>query len=216
MGKKKPNPLRWIWNTLGTIGGVLSISNMAQTWKGDLFAWKGFIADILLSYREVIEPISLFLFGWLPWDIWVWLGDYIIVGIIVSSAFSRSLSGYSINLNMKSRSIQVSEKDTSLLEEVLDAIPLIPLWPVAIVGLLFTQLALIRVARLQPHQKWDERRGAVDKKTGRRVKFGLIKGKAFLPQEATSWASKTDLLALQWLGVILLIVFLLFSINTIL
>ncbi len=90
--KERANPLRTLWNTLGTIGGVISLSSMVQTWSDDLFKWKGFVASIIESYRSILEPVQDFIFGWLPWNIPYWVGDYLVFGILVLSSATRASS----------------------------------------------------------------------------------------------------------------------------
>lgn len=87
----KDNPIKTLWTILGNIGGVLALSNMATTWIEDLSKWKGFLKVVFVSYRSVVEPISRFLFGWMPFDMWIWFGDYCVFGgILVASMFKSN------------------------------------------------------------------------------------------------------------------------------
>jgi hypothetical protein len=89
--KPQPNPLLTLWNVLGTVGGIISLSSMVQNWFDDLIRWKGFLFDIVASYRAVVEPAIDFLFGWLPFTVPYWLGDYFIFGVLTVTAMFRAL-----------------------------------------------------------------------------------------------------------------------------
>lgn len=95
------NPLKWLWNLFGTIGGVISLSSMVQTWFDALLKWKGFIASIIESYRSIVEPAMDFLFGWLPFVVPYWMGDYLIVGTIISLSWRRASSGFTRRANLR-------------------------------------------------------------------------------------------------------------------
>ena len=89
--KRNRNPLRILWNTIGTVGGIISLSSMVDSWLDDLLKWKGFISSIIQSYRSITMPISDFLFGWLPWSMPLWITDYLILGILYAASHIRGL-----------------------------------------------------------------------------------------------------------------------------
>ena len=94
MPNKNTNPLRALWNTLGTIGGIISLSSMIQNWADDLFKWKGFIRSLMTGYEAIIRPFFSFIFGWLPIDVPFWLHDYLVFGTIVAIAEYRVFKIY--------------------------------------------------------------------------------------------------------------------------
>lgn len=84
------NPLITLWNLLGSVGGVISLSSLVQNCFDDLLRWRGFISDVVESYRSIVAPIFDFLFGWMvgPPD---WLVDYIVVGLLLFISLERGL-----------------------------------------------------------------------------------------------------------------------------
>ncbi len=36
------------------------------------------------------EPVSHFLFGWLPFEMWVWFGDYCVIGALIVASMRRA------------------------------------------------------------------------------------------------------------------------------
>ena len=86
----KKNPFTTLWNLIGTTGGIIGLSSMFQNWSNDLLQWKGFIADLIDGYRGVLEPTVDFLFGWLPFNVPYWVGDYLLIGSIVAASWVKS------------------------------------------------------------------------------------------------------------------------------
>lgn len=92
MTNKKPqfNPLHRLWNIIGTIGGIISLSSMVQDWFSNIILWKGFIASITNSYRSILEPVMDFVFSWLPFHVPYFWGDYFVFGSIYAAARSNA------------------------------------------------------------------------------------------------------------------------------
>ena len=88
--KTKNNPIKTLWSIFGNIGGILALSNMASTWKNNIIAWGGFLKSIFDTYRSVVEPISKFLFGWMPFNMCIWFGDYCVFGVIMIASMFQS------------------------------------------------------------------------------------------------------------------------------
>jgi len=81
MDNKLPfNPLKFLWTTLGNIGGILALSSLVETWLSDIFKWKGFLANVLEAHRNLTQPVFNLLFGWFPFAVPLWVNDYIIFG----------------------------------------------------------------------------------------------------------------------------------------
>lgn len=89
-GHRRGNPLRSLWNALGTIGGVVTMSSMAESWLSDLFRWQGFIRTIVDGYRSLVQPIFEFLFGWILSPVPFWIGDYIVLGVLCTTSFHKA------------------------------------------------------------------------------------------------------------------------------
>lgn len=124
------NPLVRLWDLIRSFGAIIGLSSMVQNWFDDLFAWKGFIASIIESYRSIIEPIMDFLFGWLPWTIPMWVGDYLSIGLIWSFGFILAL----VRLSGVSRREAVHDV-------LLFPVMFTPFWPLVVlmtVALVFT------------------------------------------------------------------------------
>jgi hypothetical protein len=85
------NPFLRLWALLGTIGGVIGLSSMVQDWANDLVQWRGFIAEIVGSYRSLVRLGLDVLLGWTPFVVPYWVGDYFVVGGILSSGFVASM-----------------------------------------------------------------------------------------------------------------------------
>ncbi|MBO6506835.1 MAG: hypothetical protein JJ977_18705 [Kordiimonadaceae bacterium] len=107
------NPLRNLWNGIGTFGGIISFSSLVENWFKEIVKWHGFILEIIEAYRTITAPIWKIIFGWLPWDI-LWVGDYLLLGIIIYASFLRGIrfteelkSGAKLNLGMLGISIPV-------------------------------------------------------------------------------------------------------------
>ena len=84
------NPLIRLWNILGIFGGIISLSSMVQNWFDDLLKWRGFILEVVESYRAIVTPVFEFLFGWM-FDVPTWLVDYIVIGVLIFFSAVRGL-----------------------------------------------------------------------------------------------------------------------------
>lgn len=62
--RNNKNPLKFLWNLLSLIGGVIGLSSLAENWISDLIKWKSWIEGLVVSYREIVYPIVDFL-SWL-------------------------------------------------------------------------------------------------------------------------------------------------------
>ena len=91
MNKNETNPLILLWNTLGTIGGIISIASMLQKWNEDLVKWKGFILTIIETYQQIIRPIFEFLSAFLPFNIPPFFQDYLVFGCIIAVSEFRAM-----------------------------------------------------------------------------------------------------------------------------
>lgn len=91
----KKNPLTTLWNWLGTVGGVISLSSMAEEWASGFFKWGGFINSVIEAYRSVIEPI----FSFFP--ISQWLGDYLVIGLLFSVSLLKGFGGSLVYYHME-------------------------------------------------------------------------------------------------------------------
>lgn len=98
--KDKKNPLSTLWNIIGTIGGVISLSSLAENWAGDLVKWKGFILSFIESYRLMTQTIMDAVFFWLPFHIPQTVSDYIVLGVMISlvrNKLTPEVIGYTPN-----------------------------------------------------------------------------------------------------------------------
>ena len=94
MTENKPrNPLTTLWNILSVACGIIGLSSMVQNGFNDLLKWEAFIGDIIEAYRSITVPVFEFLFGWLPFSVTAFIGDYLVMGTIVSASFHRAI-GY--------------------------------------------------------------------------------------------------------------------------
>jgi len=87
---KPSNPIEKLWNWFGTVGGIIALSSMAETWASDIVGWKGFIGVLIHSYQTAVHPIFKFLLGWLPFDVPTFLIDYLVIGLIVLSSIYKA------------------------------------------------------------------------------------------------------------------------------
>lgn len=90
--RNNKNPLKFLWNLLSLIGGVIGLSSLAEKWISDLIKWKSWIEGLVVSYREIVYPIVDFCLGWLPWAIPNLLIDYIFLGLMFITSLSKGLS----------------------------------------------------------------------------------------------------------------------------
>jgi hypothetical protein len=63
---------------------------MVQNWFDDLLQWRGFILEVLESYRAIVTPVFDFLFSWM-FDVPNWLVDYIVIGVLIFYSAVRGL-----------------------------------------------------------------------------------------------------------------------------
>ncbi len=109
MEKGNGNPLRAAWNFLGTIGGIISLSSLAEDWVVKGGKWRGFIADLVEAYRSLVNPVFETLFDWLPWNWSIAVGDYLVVGVLLSSSYAKAF----VSIGRPS-----PERDMSLFESL--------------------------------------------------------------------------------------------------
>lgn len=83
---KKPSSLEKVWSTLGVLGGVLSLSSMAEA----IVSWPAFVKLVIEKYQEFVHPIFNFIFGWLPFSIPTLVFDYLVIGLIWFFALVRA------------------------------------------------------------------------------------------------------------------------------
>ena len=84
---KKKSPLKILWNIFSVSTGILSLSSITE----NFVKWKGYIDQIINSYRSVIHPIFEFLFSWIPLTIPPIIYDYLVLGMIVAISYLRAL-----------------------------------------------------------------------------------------------------------------------------
>jgi len=94
--------IRRFWNGIGTVGGVLSLSNIVEQWLGDFFRWKSLIGSTIDTYQSIIESILSLFFGWTSIQIPVWIVDWLIFGIIINTSFALSINP-TVSISMKDR-----------------------------------------------------------------------------------------------------------------
>ena len=88
--KQEDNPLKKLWNILGTIGGIIGLSSMVERWVDDLLKWKGIIDKLIISYRELTTPFFDIILGWVPFSVPLWFHDYLFLGLILFTSEYRS------------------------------------------------------------------------------------------------------------------------------
>ena len=92
---KSSNPVGTLWNVLGTIGGIISLSTFAEDLFEKALHWKGFIANVIDAYRSIVNPVADFLFGWLPFALPFLVTNYLILGMLISASVGRGIASYS-------------------------------------------------------------------------------------------------------------------------
>lgn len=98
-GKKKfKSPLLTVWNIIGTLGGIISLSSLAEDWAGNIIEWKGFLLDVFSHYEKITAPVSSFLVQILPIEVGPWAGDYLIFGITIQMITLRTGGAFSNGL----------------------------------------------------------------------------------------------------------------------
>lgn len=81
------NPLNRIWNIFSQVSGVISLASLS----GDIIAWKGFISNVVDSYRNLVDPVFGFVFSWFPFHVPRFVHDYFIIALIFSIGWMKSI-----------------------------------------------------------------------------------------------------------------------------
>ena len=83
----KRNPLRIVWNIFCMVGGILSLSSIAENFT----KWEGFIKQIIETYRQIVHPVFDFILGWIPIYIPLYIYDYFVIGLLIAASYIRAL-----------------------------------------------------------------------------------------------------------------------------
>ncbi|MDM3870223.1 hypothetical protein QSV34_02510 [Porticoccus sp. W117] len=89
MKNVEKSPLSRLWDWFCKFTGIVSLSSFAENLFKQLLEWKGFINVLLESYRSIVEPMFLVLTEWLSFSLPLWIGDYVVLGTIVTSSYFR-------------------------------------------------------------------------------------------------------------------------------
>lgn len=130
MSDQGPNPLRILWNFLGTIGGVISLASLAEDWFSKALKWKGFIAQVVQAYQSIVHPVAELLFGWLPCQWPLIVGDYLVLGLLYSASHVRGMEPPSRSYlsEWRARGWSITQY---YLYELLFGISIAAVWPIA-------------------------------------------------------------------------------------
>lgn len=91
MGKQ--SPFVKVWNYTGTVGGVVGLASMFERWFENSYSWKGFIRHAVEAYRTLVEPLFDVLFFWVPWQVPLFIYDYLFLGLMFLAAECKGISG---------------------------------------------------------------------------------------------------------------------------
>ncbi len=120
---------------------------MVEDWFKNFLQWRGFIADIIASYRSITRPVFEAILGWIPWDV-LWLGDYFVFGLLfISCVFRGAIDGarkykslvvferflFTSGPTGRSSAASRAPKTLSWVTFLVDTVAMILLWP----GVLF-------------------------------------------------------------------------------
>ncbi len=84
------NPLNTLWKAIQSVGAILGISSFVQRSSGDLLQWRGFILDVVESYRAIVTPVFEYSLGWM-FDVPPLLVDYLVIGFLIFSSSQLGL-----------------------------------------------------------------------------------------------------------------------------
>ena len=105
--EKARNPLTVLWNVFSTICGIAAFSSMTQNLFSDLLAWEGFIRSIFEGYRAITEPVFNFLFGWFPFPVPLWVGDYLTFSTILLAASIKGRESARLEFERATRPVRI-------------------------------------------------------------------------------------------------------------
>lgn len=128
--EKKPKLLSWIWQTFAVVATTMSFSNIIK----DFIQWIDILADVLATYRAIIDPIFHIIEIVLPFSIPELARDYIVIGTICHFGFIRQ----SIHDEIKYYTIlpKIGLFIFFLIISIPAWIMTILLWPIALIGTL--------------------------------------------------------------------------------
>lgn len=88
--REKPNPLASLWNVLGILGGIISLSSMVENWSADLVSWDSFLSNVISGYRAIAQPAVELFFFWWPYGVSPFFTDYVTLSVMTISSLVRA------------------------------------------------------------------------------------------------------------------------------
>jgi hypothetical protein len=76
------NPLARLWHATSIPLSIIGLSGLSDS----LVKWRGFIEQIVSSYQSILYPLYSLAFGWFPFKVPLWVGDYLLLGSIFGAS----------------------------------------------------------------------------------------------------------------------------------